>query len=85
MLSMQYETFLSSKKASISSLDRHSSGLMILERVKEAYDLIADITDQGVQSCVTATSKTIHIDREQYLRLHKSAVTSGSLQIQIPV
>ncbi len=42
------------------------------ERVKEAYDLIADITDQGVQSCVTATSKTIHIDREQYLRLHKT-------------
>ncbi len=42
------------------------------ERVNEAYDLIADITKQGFETCITMTSKTIHIDQEKFQQLHKT-------------
>ena len=42
------------------------------ERVHEAYDLIADLTKQGFAACVTATSKTYHINKEIFLTLHRT-------------
>lgn len=42
------------------------------ERVREAYDLIAEITGQAVGDCVTVTAKTLHIDREKFLQFHKT-------------
>lgn len=41
-------------------------------RVGEAYDLIADLTGQAVEGCVTVTAKTFHIDREKFLQLHRT-------------
>ena len=42
------------------------------ERVNEAYELIADITKQGFETCVTVTSKTVHIDQEKFQQLHRT-------------
>lgn len=42
------------------------------ERVSEAYDLIADMTRQGFDACVTVTPRAYHIDRENFLALHRT-------------
>ena len=42
------------------------------ERVREAYDLIADITKQGFEACVVVTAKTVHIDRVKFQQLHRT-------------
>ncbi|MDE5699229.1 MAG: tRNA lysidine(34) synthetase TilS [Lachnospiraceae bacterium] len=42
------------------------------DRMNEAYDLIADMTRQGFEACVTVTSKVYHIDRGKFLGLHKT-------------
>jgi len=44
----------------------------VCERVSEAYDLIAAITKQGLESSVKVTEKEIHIDQEKFLRLHET-------------
>ncbi len=41
-------------------------------RLNEAYDLIADLTSQAFEACVTVTSKTFHIDRAKFLALHST-------------
>ncbi|MDE6619621.1 MAG: tRNA lysidine(34) synthetase TilS [Lachnospiraceae bacterium] len=42
------------------------------DRVNEAYALIADITKQGIESCVKVRTHFYHIDREKFLELHKT-------------
>ncbi len=40
------------------------------ERVNEAYSLIADLTGQGFDACVTVTQGAYHIDCGKFLALH---------------
>ncbi|MDE7274606.1 MAG: tRNA lysidine(34) synthetase TilS [Lachnospiraceae bacterium] len=42
------------------------------DRVNEAYTLVADITKQGFEACVKVTPHLIHIDREKFLKLHRT-------------
>lgn len=42
------------------------------KRVREAYELIADMTEQGVQTCVSKGQGVFAIDKEKFLQLHKT-------------
>ncbi len=42
------------------------------ERLNEACGLIADLTREGFETCVTVTSTGFHIDRERFLALHRT-------------
>ena len=42
------------------------------ERVREAYELIADMTALGIQACVSKRQGVFAIDKEKFLQLHKT-------------
>ena len=42
------------------------------ERLNEACGLIADLTREGFETCMTVTSSGFHIDRERFLALHRT-------------
>ena len=41
-------------------------------RINDAYELIADLTKQGVAACVKVDKETFHIDKEQFVQLHRT-------------
>lgn len=41
-------------------------------RVREAYELVSDMTAQGIQTCVSEKQGVFSIDKEKFLRLHKT-------------
>ncbi|MDE7183225.1 MAG: tRNA lysidine(34) synthetase TilS [Lachnospiraceae bacterium] len=42
------------------------------ERMREAYELIADMTEQGIRTCVRERQGVFSIDKQKFLRLHKT-------------
>ncbi len=42
------------------------------ERVSEAYELIADLAEQGFQTCVRERQGVFSVDREKFLQLHRT-------------
>lgn len=55
------------KKINAASLDHIYN---VCGQIKDAYELIADLTRQGIDACVSVDREVFYIDKESFLQLH---------------